>query len=170
MTNGIAKELIEYLGLVPLPIEGGYYKVTYRSDDLLPKEKLPERYESERAMSNAIYYLLEPDTFSAFHMLESDEIWHFYTGDSVELSLIHPNGQSEAVVLGSDVLAGENPQFLVRRGTWQGAKLVDGGNYALLGTTIAPGYEDADFEIGVRTALLEAFPSHEALIRSLTNE
>ena len=170
MGNGIAREIIEYLGLVPLPIEGGYYKVTYRSDDILPREMLPKRYKSERSLTNAIYYVLESGTFSAFHMLDSDEIWHFYAGDSVELSLIHPNGRSETVILGSDVLGGENPQFLVRRGTWEGAKLVGGGNYALLGTTIAPGYEAADFKIGVRIALLEKFPSHGALIKSLTNE
>ena len=170
MANGIAKEIIEYLGLVPLPIEGGYYKVTYTSDDILSEEVLPERYKSGRALSNAIYYLLEPGTFSALHRLASDELWHFYAGDPVELSLIHPDGRSETVTLGSDVLAGENPQFLVRRGTWMGAKLVDGGQYALLGTTIAPGYEDADFEIGDRTTLLKEFPSHGDLIRSLTNE
>ena len=170
MASGDAKEIIEYLGLVPLPIEGGYYKVTYTSDDLLSEEVLPERYKSGRALSNAIYYLLEPGTFSALHRLASDELWHFYAGNPVELSLIHPDGRSETVTLGSDVLAGENPQFLVRRGTWMGAKLVDGGQYALLGTTIAPGYEDADFEIGDRTALLKEFPSHGDLIRSLTNE
>ena len=170
MANGIAQELIDYLGLAPLPIEGGYYKVTYRSDDILSEEKLPKRYETERALSNAIYYLLEPGTFSALHRLESDEIWHFYAGDAVELSLIHSDGRSETIRLGSDVLAGENPQFPVRRGTWMGAKLVDGGKYALLGTTMAPGYEDADFEIGDRAAFLEKFPDHGALIRSLTNE
>ena len=153
-----------------MPIEGGYYKVTYTSDDILSEEKLPKRYKSKRALSNAIYYLLEPGIFSAFHRLESDEIWHFYAGDPVELSLIHPDGRSETVILGSDVLGGEKPQFPVRRGTWEGAKLVDGGKYALLGTTIAPGYEEADFEIGDRKTLLEKFPSHGDLIRSLTNE
>lgn len=170
MANGTAKEIIEYLGLVPLPIEGGYYKVTYTSDDILSEEMLPNRYKSERALSNAIYYLLEPGTFSALHRLESDEIWHFYAGDPVELSHIHPDGQSETVILGSDVLGDENPQVPVRRGTWMGAKLVDGGQYALLGTTMAPGYEEADFEIGDRTALLEEFPSHGDLIKSLTRE
>lgn len=170
MANGTAKEIIEYLGLVPLPIEGGYYKVTYTSDDILSEEMLPNRYKSERALSNAIYYLLEPGTFSALHRLESDEIWHFYAGDPVELSHIHPDGQSETVILGSDVLGDENPQVPVRRGTWMGAKLVDGGQYALLGTTMAPGYEDADFEIGDRTALLKEFPSHGDLIKSLTRE
>jgi uncharacterized protein len=127
------------LGLVPHPIEGGFFTETYRSADLLPGDTLPARYRGPRAAATAIYYLLTPETFSAMHRLGSDEIFHFYLGDPVEMLQLAPDGSHRVVVIGPDLEAGQRPQVVVPRGVWQGARLRPGGRLALLGTTVAPG-------------------------------
>lgn len=162
-----AAEIIACLGLRPLPIEGGYYRETYRADESLPASALP-RYPGARALSTGIYYLLTPDTFSALHRLRSDELYHFYLGDPVELLLLFPDGRGERRRLGSDLRAGERPQLVVPAGAWQGSRLAPGGRVALLGTTVAPGFELADFEAGSRSLLLAAYPDFRAEIEALT--
>src|SRR5206468_8607924 len=122
-----AEELLAALQLKPLPREGGYYRETYRSVD---------RYQAEKALSTAIYYLLTPQTVSALHRLPSDEIFHFYLGSPVQMLQLWPDGQGRVVMLGPDVLAGQSPQIVVPRGVWQGSSLMPGGSYALLGTTM----------------------------------
>src|SRR5207249_3960045 len=99
------------------------------------------RYSGDRSVSTAIYYLLTPGTFSALHRLKSDEIFHFYAGSPVKMLQLHEDGRGEEIILGSDVLAGQQPQVLVRRGVWQGSYLLPGGEFALLGCTVAPGFE-----------------------------
>jgi len=165
-----AKQLIEHLKLEPLPIEGGYFRQTYRSDETLARSALPARYPSERVFGTAIYYLLsdEPDCFSALHRLPTEEIYHFYLGDPVELLLLHPDGPSQRVVLGPEIFGGQQVQFVVPRGVWQGSRLIPGGRWALLGTTMAPGYDASDFEGGEREALMQQFPQEADLIRALT--
>ena len=99
-------------------------------------------------MGTAIYYLLKPGTFSALHRLPGDEIFHHYLGDSVEMLLLHPSGAGEVVRLGKDLAAGERPQVMVPGGAWQGSRLVEGGKVALLGCTVSPGFEYADYQHG----------------------
>ena len=163
-----AQQLIEYLGLQPHPKEGGYFRETYRSTDRLTA--LPERYPSDRCAGTAIYYLLTPGTFSALHLLHSDEIFHFYAGDPVRMLQLHPDGRGEEVVLGSDVLAGQRPQVVVPRGVWQGSLLESGGDFALLGCTVAPGFEYADYAHGKWEELVARYPGFERQIRRLTTE
>jgi uncharacterized protein len=165
-----AAELIAALNLKPLPVEGGYFRETYRSDLLLPAATLSGRYSANRSAATAIYYLLTPDTFSALHRLPGDEVYHFYVGDPIDLLLLDPTTkQGTVVTLGSDVLAGQAPQALVPRGIWQGSRLKPGGRVALLGTTMAPGFEFADYEASNRGNLSAAFPAFVESIHRLTH-
>ena len=165
-----AKVLIERLGLVPLAVEGGLFRQTWLSSDRLSAEGLPVRYGRVKAAGSAIYYLLtdEPDSFSALHRLPTDEIYHFYLGDPVEMLLLHGGTFSERVTLGQDVLEGHHLQFVVPRDTWQGSRLAPGGRFALLGTTMAPAYDDQDYEGGDRAELVRRYPDQADRIRSLT--
>jgi len=163
-----AAEIIERLHLEPHPKEGGFYRETYRCDEPIAAMALPERYGAGRAHSTAIYYLLTPETFSALHRLRSDEVFHFYLGDPVEMLHLQPDGSAERVLLGSDLLAGMRPQVVVPRDVWQGARLLPGGRFALLGCTVAPGFDYADYEGGMRAELRAAYPEVADLIAALT--
>ena len=155
-----ADHLIQRLGLKRLPGEGGYYKETYRSN---------ETAGNDRDLSTAIYYLITPEASSKMHRVSSDEIFHFYFGDPVQMLLLYPTGESRVVVLGDNLPSGQKPQLVVPKGTWQGAMVVEGDyGYAFMGTTMAPGFELDDFELGVQESLLLRFPQHEILIRELT--
>jgi predicted cupin superfamily sugar epimerase len=157
------------LGLRPHPVEGGYFAETYRSAEQLPAAALPARYPAPRPVGTAIYYLLTPETFSALHRLASDEIFHFYLGDPVEMLQLWPDGSHRVVLIGPDLEAGERPQIIVPAGIWQGARLRPGGRHALLGTTVAPGFDYADYESASRPLLLQSHPAAESLIRALTH-
>ena len=163
-----ADEIRKVLKLQPHPAEGGYFVETYRSEYLLAPDALPQGYPKARSVSTAIYYLLTPDNFSAMHRLRGDEIFHFYLGDPVELLQIHAKGVGEVVVLGQDIMAGMRLQHLVPGGAWQGSRLGAGGKYALLGTTVAPGFDYEDFEIGKRVELVTEFPRFAEMIQQLT--
>jgi hypothetical protein len=169
MPSLTADQIIKLLGLEPLPEEGGLFRQTYRSAEQIPAAALPPRYAAPRRFATAIYYLLtdEPDSFSALHRLKTDEVYHFYLGDPVEMLLLHPDGNSERIVLGQDLAAGQQVQFVAPAGAWQGSRLVRGGRYALLGTTMAPGYEQQDFELGSQKELLSGYPEQAELIRAL---
>jgi predicted cupin superfamily sugar epimerase len=121
-----------------------------------------------RAAGTAIYYLLTPETFSALHRLRGDEVFHFYLGDPVDMLQLSPDGLGKWVTLGSDLESGQQPQVVVPAGVWQGSKLRPGGQYALLGTTMAPGFDVADFELGRREELLAAYPDFAEAIQGLT--
>jgi len=164
------RELIARLGLVPLPVEGGLFRQTYIADETLAAEALPARYGRPKPFSTAIYYFLtaDPDSFSAMHRLPTEEVYHFYLGDPVEMLLLHPDGRSEELRLGPDVLGGERVQHVVPRGVWQGSRLIAGGAYALLGTTMAPGFDPADYDGGDRERLVQAYPGAAERIRALT--
>lgn len=165
-----AAEIVALLDLEPLPGEGGRYRQTYRSEETLRAGALPERYDADHPMGTAIYYLLtdDPDSFSALHRLPTDEIYHFYLGDPVELFLLRPDGGNDRIVLGPDLARGERVQFVVPRGVWQGSRLIAGGRYALLGTTMAPGFEFIDFEAGDVERLAARHPGRAEVIRALT--
>lgn len=159
-----AQAVIAALGLEPLGFEGGYFKESYRSGETV------DRTGSARAAATQIYYLLAPDSRSLMHRLQSDEVYHFYLGDPVELLTIGPDGAAEKVRLGPDIFAGERVQHVVRAGSWQGSRLVAGGRYALMGTTVSPGFELRDFELGRRSELLAAHPELEDWLVGLTPE
>lgn len=164
------RELIAALDLEPLPVEGGLFRQTYVADESLPAAALPTRYGADKPLSTLIYYLLtdDPDSFSALHSLPTDEIYHFYLGDPVEHLELHPDGSSERVILGHDVLDGQRVQHVAPRDSWQGSRLVEGGRFALMGTTMAPGFTEGDYLGGDRDQLIAAYPESEDLIRALT--
>lgn len=146
-----SQELIDALDLRPLEFEGGYYRETYRTE-----------------ASTAIYYLLTADTFSAMHRLRQDEVFHFYAGDSVEMLLLHPGGEHSLVTISNSIEADQHPQVVVPAGTWQGCRVVAGGEWALLGTTVAPPFDVTGYEHGIREELIAAYPDCGAQISSLT--
>ena len=163
-----ADALIERLGLVPLPMEGGYFAETYRSDEVIPASALHARYARDKALCSAIYYLLTPGVVSLMHRLTSDEVFHFYAGDPVEMLKLCPDGSHEVVIIGSDIQAGQTPQVVVDRGVWQGCRLVPGGKWALMGTTVSPAFDFDDYEAGDRDELISRYPDRADLIRLLT--
>jgi len=163
-----ADQIITLLNLKPHPEEGGYFVETYRSTETLSEKALPSRYKGVRLFGTAIYYLLTPETFSAMHRLPSDEIFHFYIGDPVEMLQLWPDGSIRVLILGSDILNGMQPQVVVPRGVWQGAKLLKDGKFALLGTTVSPGFEFADYESGRRDELVKSYPKFRESIIALT--
>ena len=165
-----AERIIRLYNMKPLPGEGGYYVETYRSAESLDRSSLPERYGSDRPYGTAIFYLLTPDTKSRIHRLKSDEIYHFYMGDPVQLTLIHPSGTIKVLFLGHDLRAGQFVQAVVPAGIWQGACLLEGGQFALMGATIAPGFDFSDRELGVGQELMEQYPQHKDIITTLTGD
>ena len=154
------QQLIELLNLEPLPHEGGYFRRTYVAQESVAASALPPRYQREMPLSAAIYYLLTPENFSAMHRLQTDEVYHFYYGDPVELLLLSPDGSGKIVTVGTDFGAGMRPQFVVPRDVWQGSLVQPKGQFgfALIGTTMSPAYDDASFELGKREELLCLYP------------
>ena len=166
----IAQQIIKFFGMKPLPNEGGYYVETYRASEKIPQTALPAGYIGQRNLATAILYLLTPDTFSALHKLASDEVFHFYLGDSVTMLQLFPDGSSKVIILGSDILHGQQVQVVVPKNTWQGSFLNKGGRFALMGCTVAPGFQSDDFELGSRESLLEQYHDRQNLILKLTRK
>ncbi len=162
-----AQFYIQSLHLQPHP-EGGYFAETYRSVERIPSGALPARFSGERPFGTAIYFLLEHDQFSALHRIEADEIWHFYAGGPLEVFVINPDTTLTVIQLGNDPAKGEVFQATVPAGCWFGSAPAEGVNFALVGCTVAPGFNFADFEMGSRVALLAEFPQHHSLIERLT--
>jgi len=150
-----AAQLIEHLHLAPLPGEGGYFRQT-----------------SCRPTASAIFFLLTPGDFSALHRIAQDEAWHFYAGDRVEHVQFAADGSVLVARMGSDVLAGDQPQVIVPAGVWQGARLAavpgGGAGLALLGCTASPPWDERGFELGARAALRAEFPAHADWVDALT--
>lgn len=163
-----AQEIIDALRLQPHPIEGGFFRETYRAAGTIPAAALPAGYSGDRSFGTAIYYLLTPDTFSEMHRLPLEEVFHFYLGGPVRMLQLFPDGTGREVVIGSDVLAGQEPQVVVPPGVWQGSKLEPGVEFALLGATMSPGFDYADYEQGPRDALTTQYPSYSRQIATLT--
>ena len=159
-----ASEVIRQLNLEPLPHEGGFFRQTYRSRIPFPWKS------SQRWLGTAIYYLVTPESFSAWHRVEQDELFHFYLGDPVEMVQLTDDGELRTMVLGSDIARGQNPQMLVPGSVWQGLRLVAGGKWALMGATVTPGFDFADFQLGSRRDLLQRFPQHREMIQALTRD
>ena len=160
-----AQDLVARLGLLPHP-EGGFFGESFRSPIQLTLTD-----GRIRAASTAIYFLLPMGAFSALHRVSSDEVWHFYEGDPLELTTITPEGILKTMTLGRDLEEGQRPQFVVPAGVWQAAKpTVEKIGFTLVGCTVAPGFDFADFEMPVRAELGRLFPQHAAAIQVLTRD
>jgi predicted cupin superfamily sugar epimerase len=157
-----AEEIKTLLKLEPHPVEGGWFRRTYTSAGSV---ELPR---GVRALGTAIYYLLETGGFSEMHVLASDEIFHFYLGDPVEMLQLHPDGGSAVFTLGPDLAAGQHVQLVVPGGVWQGTRLVERGKVALLGCTVTPGFDFADYRGGSYAGLATKWPAEAERIRKLT--
>jgi uncharacterized protein len=167
--NNNAKHWIEKLNLAPHP-EGGYFRQTYRSDVVIPQDALPPGFAGARAASTAIYFLLEDENFSALHRLRSDEVWHFYAGSPLVVEVIEPAGSRSSILLGEDSDVGHVFQAVVRAGCWFASHVADWKGSALVGCTVAPGFDFEDFEMARREELVKEYPQHEEMILQLTRE
>ena len=162
VSSPTAEDVIRTLGLAPHP-EGGFFRETFRARG---RVEAPFA-QVMRAASTAIYYLLRAGDFSAFHVVHSDEVWHHYLGASLELHTIDPSGQHQRVELGSNLLNGEQPQWVVPAGTLQAARII-GPGFGLFGCTVAPGFDFADFSMPPRVELSQRYPDLGLLIESFT--
>jgi hypothetical protein len=161
MTAGEIKSLLK---LEPHPAEGGFFRQTYVCKE---KVSLPR---GVRSAGTAIYYLLEAGNFSEMHVLASDEVFHFYLGDPVEMLQLYPDGRSAVFILGPDLEAGQHVQLVVPAGVWQGTQLIGNGKAALLGCTVTPGFDYADYRSASYAELAEKWPQEAARIRALTRD
>lgn len=157
-----ADEIKQLLKLEPHPVEGGFFRRTYTSPGTVALDR------GVRAQGTAIYYLLEPGTFSEMHVLISDETFHFYLGDPVEMLQLLPDGRSAVFTLGPDLAAGQHVQLTVPAGVWQGTRLLDDGRVALLGCTVTPGFDFADYRNASAEELIAKWPHEAERIRKLT--
>jgi predicted cupin superfamily sugar epimerase/mannose-6-phosphate isomerase-like protein (cupin superfamily) len=167
-----AAALIEHFNMQRIPQEGPWFALTYSSSDTLPRSGLPERYDGPRAAGSAIIAIITRTEFSALHRLKTDEVWHYYGGDPLQLLVLQPDGSGEVVVLGSDVLGGQKLQYVVPRGSWQGSIPLGKGpdSYSMIGDTLAPSFDYSDFEMGYRAELQQTYPRYTALIAQLTRQ
>ncbi len=157
-----ADEIKALLKLAPHPVEGGWFRRTYTSEGVV------ELAGGKRTQGTAIYYLLQAGVFSEMHMLRSDEIFHFYLGDPVEMLLLYPEGRSAVLTLGSDLAAGQHVQVVVPAGVWQGTRLIGDGKVALLGCSVTPGFDFADYSNAPYRDLATKWPAQAERIRALT--
>lgn len=164
-----ASDWIQRLGLQAHP-EGGYFSEVYRAEEQIDGAALPKRYDGARSMSTSIYFLLDQQKFSAFHRINSDEGWHYYIGSSpISLYVISPEGMLTTYRLGPNWEEGDVFQVVIPAQHWFAAHVADVPDaYALVGCTVAPGFDFADFELADRAALSQAFPAHRGLIERLT--
>jgi len=166
MTPG-AQTYVQALQMQAHP-EGGFYRESYRSAQLMDVTQVEEGVEVRRNVSTGIYFLLEHGNFSAFHKIRSDEMWHFYAGQALEVLEISPAGNLRCTRLGPDVLQGEVFQHVVPAHTWFASRVASGGTFSLMGCTVAPGFDFADFCLAERAALVAVFPQHQQIIHALT--
>jgi uncharacterized protein len=160
------KQLITQFNLIAHP-EGGYYKETYRAAEIITQDALPARFSGNRSFSTAIYFLLEKGDFSAFHRIKSDECWHFYTGNTLNIYVLHLNGKLEIIHLGNDLAKGDRFQYVVPAGCWFASEPAEGSMFSFVGCTVAPGFNFADFEMAKAPNLALTYPQHATLIKKL---
>lgn len=161
-------DIIEKLGLELHP-EGGYFKETYRSEGIISKQELGVAYKAHRNYSTCIYFLLTSDSFSAFHRIKQDEIWHFYDGSAIRLHMISDHGKYSVHIIGKNLAKGEVPQFVVPGEYWFAAEVIDPNTYTLVGCTVAPGFSFDDFELKSQQELTTLFPDLADIISRLTH-
>lgn len=163
-----AEQIIKHFKMRPLRQEGGFFIETYRAAEVLKKGILPAGVSGDRNLSSVILYLLTARTVSLMHRLKYDEMFHFYLGNPVTMLQLHPDGSNEIITLGHDILNEQKVQVLVPRGTWQGTFIQPGGKFSLMGCSVAPGFDEADFELGDRETLLAKYPDMQEFILHLT--
>jgi predicted cupin superfamily sugar epimerase len=169
MSSVTVQHLIKRFDLFPHP-EGGYYKETYRSAETIPATASPGPFPAGRNFSTAIYFLLEQGNFSAFHKIQSDECWHFYSGGALLVHIIHLNGVMETVILGNDLNHGQTFQYVVPAGCWFASEPAPGSAFSFVGCTVAPGFDFADFEMAKANDLIKLYPQYEKIIKKLCRE
>lgn len=157
---------VEHLQLAPHP-EGGFYKETYRATEMIATCGLPDRFEGVRSFSTAIYFLLRSQDRSVFHRIKSDELWHFYSGTSLQLHVLQ-NGKLQIYKLGPDPTKGESLQLAIPANCWFGAHVEQPDSYTLSGCTVAPGFDFKDFEMAHRDDLITEYPQYREIIMKLT--
>jgi predicted cupin superfamily sugar epimerase len=168
-----ARYWIDKLGLQEHP-EGGFYRVTYTAETKIAREALPANFSGARPVSTAIYFLLgnqgsDPQGhFSAFHRLRSDEMWHFYAGSPLVMHIIADNGEYSQALIGPNIENGQHFQAVVKAGCWFASAPLLRDSFALVGCTVAPGFDFADFELAKREELSAACPQHAEMIRQFT--
>lgn len=160
------KEIIKRLELKPHP-EGGFYREIYRSEEKIDKNSLPGRYKGDRSFSTSIYYMLIGEQISVFHKLKSDESWHFYSGSPLFIHILDSKSGYKKIKLGNNIITGETPQFIISKETFFAAEVEDKKSYTLIGCTVSPGFEFADFEFGKIDQLIKQFPEQVKLIKRL---
>lgn len=161
--------LKEKFNLIAHP-EGGFFCEVYRSDEIIDKKALPERYSSQRSFGTSIYFLLDGENISNFHRLKSDEFWYFHCGSTIEIHIIYENGTYDIKKLGINILDGDIPSVLLPRGCWFGAKLINQSSYGFVSCAVFPGFDFADFELAKREELINLFSEHKEIIIELTKE
>jgi hypothetical protein len=158
---------IDKLQLKPHP-EGGFYRETYRAPLQIEKFALPDSFHGVRNASTAIYFLIDGENFSAFHRIAADEMWHFYAGSALAVEVIDPAGHHSQILVGSDPDAGETFQAVVPARCWFASHVKALKSFSLVGCTVAPGFDFADFEIAECAQLTTQHPQHSKLIKRLT--
>lgn len=162
----VSQQLIQQYLLQPHP-EGGWYRQTYKSSELIAAEALPGRFGGSRPFSTAIYFLLEQGDFSAFHRIQSDECWHFYAGDPLVIYILQQDGRIEIITLGQQIEKGQLFQYVVPANSWFASRPAPGSAFSFAGCTVAPGFDFDDFELAAADALVALYPQHETIIRLL---
>jgi uncharacterized protein len=160
---------IDKLQLRPHP-EGGYYRETYRADLAISQSELPSAFNGDRSVCTGIYFLLADADFSAFHRIASDEMWHFYAGDSLSIYVIDKQGGHSEIKLGPNSENGDSFQAIVPAGCWFASRLVQPGTFALAGCTVSPGFNYHEFEMADRAQLIRLYPLHKEIIEQLTRD
>lgn len=160
---------IQHLNLLPHP-EGGYYREVYRSELSLSAGALPKIFGASRQVSTSIYFLIGKLNFSAFHRIKSDETWHFYEGSALEVLELLADGSLKKTSIGKNLAQGDHFQYTVKANTWFASRVKAGGEFSLVGCSVAPGFDFEDFELARRNELLEKFPQHKEEIMALTRQ
>jgi len=163
------EDLVKKYEMFPHP-EGGWYKETYRSEEQINGNALPERFSENHSISTAIYFLMEKGNFSAFHKIKSDECWHFYAGQTLLIYVLDNAGNLEIVKLGNNIEKGECFQYVVPANYWFASRPADETEFSFVGCTVAPGFDFADFELAVADDLSLLFPEHKSIIDSLCRQ
>jgi predicted cupin superfamily sugar epimerase len=149
-------------------VEGGAFREVYRSDLTIAPQALPLFFHGPRNVSTSIYFLLARGQFSAFHRIASDECWHFYYGDPLLIYEIGHTGILTIHRLGPNIEKGEHFQLVIKAGSWFASVPAEESEYALVGCTVAPGFDFAEFELADRAALISQFPQYTDIIEALT--
>ncbi len=164
------EDIIQELGMQPLPIEGGYFSLSYTSDEQISATALPERYKNDRNIGGSIFFLETAEQFSAIHSLPTDELYYYHYGDPIQMLFLFPDGSGETRVLGPDIMAGQRPQILAPRHCCHGSRPLPGGEhgFSLVSTSMAPGFDESDPFFPTREELMSSHSEFSELIQSLT--